>query len=200
MRYPKTYIVYDLETTGLDTTTAEAIEIGAIKIVKGEIKEKRAWLVRPSSPVTDFISQMTGITNAMLEQDGRPPSECWDEFLQFIHGYTLVGHNISRFDNLIVAHQVGVHVRDVFTKIRPPIIKDWIDTAALYKARLLAEDQLWHESHKDYAERVLSQPVRVPYKLVNAYDDLVPQGREVEAHRALADCEMTHAIYEKLTL
>lgn len=204
MRYPQTYVVYDLETTGLDTAKAEAIEIGAVRVVKGEITEKKTWLLKPSEPIEEKVTEITGITNALLDAEGRPPGECWMEFLDFIKGSVVVGHNISRYDNLIVANQLVKHLTEeqiLAIRFYLPIPKDWIDTAALYKAKQMGSegDQLWRENHQEFADRILNTPVRISYRLTEAYAALGGTDNLV-AHRALGDCLMTQAIYAKMTV
>lgn len=60
------FIVVDLETTGLNPASAEIIEIGAVKIIDGQITERFQTLVRCRQPLTLEISALTGITEDML--------------------------------------------------------------------------------------------------------------------------------------
>lgn len=60
------FIVIDLETTGLEPAEAEIIEIGAVKILDGQIAESFQTLVRPTRRLAPEISELTGITDAML--------------------------------------------------------------------------------------------------------------------------------------
>lgn len=93
----KDYIVFDLETTGLSPQWNEIIEIGAVKVVSGEVEEVFSELIRPDKPVTQKITEITGITNEMLE--GKPSiNKVLPEFLEFSRGYVLVGHNVT-FDS-----------------------------------------------------------------------------------------------------
>ncbi len=62
-----TVIVLDFETTGLSPDYGDrAIEIGAVKIVNGEITESFQQLMNPGKRVNSFIEGYTGITNTML--------------------------------------------------------------------------------------------------------------------------------------
>ena len=45
------FVVFDLETTGLDFETSEIIEIGAVKIENGEIKERFSSFAKPKFPI-----------------------------------------------------------------------------------------------------------------------------------------------------
>ena len=67
LAFPDDYVVLDLETTGLDPEWDEIIEISAIKF-KNDLEIARlTYLIRPSFPVDEFVSALTGITNEMLE-------------------------------------------------------------------------------------------------------------------------------------
>ena len=102
-----TFVVFDLETTGLVNTPAggkmDAItEIGAVKIVGGEIKEKFSTLVDPERKLDEEIVKLTGITDDMLK--GAPKiSEVIGDFVKFCDGCFLVGHNVQ-FDYKFVRY------------------------------------------------------------------------------------------------
>lgn len=90
-----TLIVLDFETTGLSPDMGDrAIEIGAVKIVNGEITERFQELMYPGRRVSSFIADYTGITNDMLV-DAAPCEEVMHRFADFIQGYNLLAHNAS---------------------------------------------------------------------------------------------------------
>lgn len=85
-------VVFDFETTGLDTYNDHIIEIGGLKTQRGKIVAEYSTLVSPPIPITENITQITGITEQMLE--GQPKIEkVLGEFLEFIDGCILVAHN-----------------------------------------------------------------------------------------------------------
>ena len=87
-----TYIVFDIETTGLSPTRDKIIEIGAIKLEQGQVIDSFHSFVDPEEPLLDFTKNLTGITNEMLV--GAPKNEeALPLFLKFIEGSTLVAHN-----------------------------------------------------------------------------------------------------------
>ena len=95
-----TFVVFDLETTGLVNApapgrTMDAItEIGAVKIVGGEIREKFTTLVDPERSLSEEIVKLTGITDEMLK--GAPKiGEVIGDFCKFCDGCLLVGHNVQ---------------------------------------------------------------------------------------------------------
>ena len=88
-------VVFDLETTGLNFTDSEIIEIGAIKIKKGGvISEKFSTFVKPKKPVPIEITQLTGITNEDVST-GVDLETAIADFYKFTRGTILVGHNVS---------------------------------------------------------------------------------------------------------
>jgi len=90
-----TVIILDFETTGLSPDMGDrAIEIGAVLIENGIIKERFQELMNPGQRISSFIEDYTGITNNML--DNSPSSEeVMNDFSNFIDGYNLVAHNAS---------------------------------------------------------------------------------------------------------
>ncbi|KAB0465557.1 MULTISPECIES: PolC-type DNA polymerase III [Vibrio] len=88
-------IVLDFETTGLSPNMGDrAIEIGAVKLVNGEVVDTFQQLMNPGFRVSGFIEGYTGISNRMLIT-AASCSEVMDEFADFIQGSQLVAHNAS---------------------------------------------------------------------------------------------------------
>lgn len=88
------YVVFDLETTGLSKETDEITEIGAVKIKNGEIIERYSTFVNPKRPLSKEISNLTGITDEMLE-NAPEIKKVLPEFLDFCKDSVLVAHNAS---------------------------------------------------------------------------------------------------------
>lgn len=91
--FPNSYVVIDVETTGLDPTYDKIIEIGALKVENGTLVDSFSTLVNPGVPVDDFITQLTGITNDDLASAPAPDSAL-SAFSSFIGDSILVGHNV----------------------------------------------------------------------------------------------------------
>lgn len=93
-----TVIVLDFETTGLSPDYGDrAIEIGAVKLIEGELVEQFQQLMNPGRRIDSFIESYTGITNSMLKK-APPCEEVMMEFSEFIDDFNLVAHNAS-FDS-----------------------------------------------------------------------------------------------------
>ena len=95
---PKRWVALDFETTGIwkkDSDVA-VIEIGLITYERD--REVAAWsaLVKSDSPVSDFIAELTGITQAMIDKDGVDVDEAGDALAERLAGAELViAHNMS---------------------------------------------------------------------------------------------------------
>ena len=70
-KLPDDYIVFDLETTGLNPEESEIIEIGAIKYHGGIEVDRFHTYVKPYSPITSKITKINGITNSMVKDAPR---------------------------------------------------------------------------------------------------------------------------------
>ncbi len=93
---PHSYIVFDLETSGLGNN-AEIIEIGAIKVIDGMIADVFKELIKPTHKVSEQSTAVNGISTCDLK-DCRCCSEVLSDFIDFIGTDILVGHNIGSFD------------------------------------------------------------------------------------------------------
>jgi len=93
--FERPIVMLDFETTGLSPDAGDRItEVAALRIVGGEIRERYVSLVNCGVRVPAFITQLTGITQRMV--DTAPPSQTVvAELLDFIGGDTLAAHNAS---------------------------------------------------------------------------------------------------------
>lgn len=95
---PDTFVVLDLETTGLDAARHEIIEIAAILYQKGIANHQTLQaLVKPSKKVPKKITDITGITQQMLDTKGEPLPDVMREFAAFVGQHRLVTFN-AEFD------------------------------------------------------------------------------------------------------
>lgn len=99
----KSYLAFDVETTGLSPETDEIIEIGALKVRDGKVYDRFICFVKPSEPVPERITQITGITNEML-RDAAEKETVIPAFLKFCGDEVLIGHNLP-FDYGFVKNQ-----------------------------------------------------------------------------------------------
>ncbi|MCD8204922.1 MAG: PolC-type DNA polymerase III [Coprobacillus sp.] len=89
-----TYVVLDLETSGLSITRNNIIEFGAVRVEHGTVVAHKDILINPGYQIDDKIVNLTHITNAMLM--GKPKlKEVIPEILDFMKDAILVTHNAS---------------------------------------------------------------------------------------------------------
>ena len=87
------YVVIDLETTGLNSSSDEIIELAAIRIINHKIADQLEILVKTEKGVPKVITELTGITEEILEE--KVLSSAMERFCEFIGQSTIVGHNIA---------------------------------------------------------------------------------------------------------
>lgn len=86
------YVIVDIETTGLSPQNYEIIEISAIKIFKNDIIDTFSKLVNPKGKISKKITDFTGITNDMVENQPYI-SEILPDFIKFVDDNVVVAHN-----------------------------------------------------------------------------------------------------------
>ncbi|MDD6275564.1 MAG: 3'-5' exonuclease [Clostridia bacterium] len=101
------YAVVDIETTGINCSTNDIIEISALKIDGGEIADSFSELVYTSKIIDPFIVNLTGIDNSMLK-DADDISSVLCRFFDFAEDRVIVGHNIG-FDMRFISHQAQLN-------------------------------------------------------------------------------------------
>ena len=90
------YCVVDIETTGLDFS-CDIIEISALKVRNGMITDKFTELVNPGHHIPEFVTELTGISDDMVE--GCDSIEkVISRFNDFVSSDLIVGHNVVSFD------------------------------------------------------------------------------------------------------
>lgn len=125
VKYVPDYVVFDLETTGVDVIKDDIIEISAVKVLGGKVADTFSTLVNPGRPIPYYATQVNGITDEMVE-DAPDIREALADFLAFAGDAVLVGHNIQSFDLNFVSNAA----EGLFGKT---VENDYIDT--LYMAR-----------------------------------------------------------------
>lgn len=95
------YIVIDIETTGLSHLSDEIIEVGALRVEDGRPTEEFHSLVQCKQKLPESIKKLTGITDEEILKYGRELHIVLQELLRFISNYQLVCHNVSFDYNFI---------------------------------------------------------------------------------------------------
>jgi len=123
-----TYVVVDLETTGLRPGSAQICEIGAVRVRCLELEAEFETLVDPGMPLGPVVAALTGLSNRQLHGAPRP-GVAVHRFLAFAGDAVLVAHN-ARFDLAFLDRET---LRLTGSRLANPVV----DTVALAR-RLLA--------------------------------------------------------------
>lgn len=118
------YVLVDIETTGLSPIEDDIIEIGAIKVEKDKIVDKYNTLIQINRKLTPFITNLTGITDEMLEK-GKPIDTVLPEFLNFLGDQVIIGHNVN-FDIAFINEKCKKYLQTYLTN-------DYVDTMQIAK-------------------------------------------------------------------
>jgi DNA helicase-2/ATP-dependent DNA helicase PcrA len=163
-------IVFDTETTGLDTENDDIIQIAAVKISNGKIKDTFEVYINTEKDVTKS-EKIHHISKEYLNKFGVSHERGLSNFIQFIgNGTVLVAHNIS-YDYSILTH----NLRRYSKKILTDYCKQSFDSITIAK---------------------LIYPNFASYKLKDLLDFLNVEG--VNSHNALDDVKATVSLIEKL--
>ncbi len=114
-----TIVVFDVETTGLSVSEDEVIEVAGIKLVEGKVTEKFHHYIANQVSVGES-QNVHHHSDEFLAEKGQPAIKVLQDFLDFIEGALLVGHNVGFDIKMITAHarRIGLN---------PPLFQ-WGDT------------------------------------------------------------------------
>lgn len=121
-----TFIVFDIETTGLTPGKDKITEIGAVKIQNGEIIDTFQTFVNPQIPIPQKIVKLTGITDDMV-REAPLIEEVIPKFMEYVADGVLVAHN-ANFD-------IGF-IRYFANEVNTIVYNSIIDTLDLSRALL----------------------------------------------------------------
>ncbi|CAH0119849.1 DNA polymerase III PolC-type [Paenibacillus sp. CECT 9249] len=155
-----TYVVFDIETTGLSVVNNKIIEIAGVKMSEGKEIDRFAKFVNPHERIPYNIQQLTNITDEMVK-DAPELEPVMREFVEFVGDSVLVAHN-ARFDIGFIqaaCKQIGL----------PELTNPVLDTLEL--ARLL------HPSMKNHRLNTLADKYKVSLENHHrAIDDSIALG------------------------
>ena len=138
------FVVFDIETTGLQAASERITEIGAILLKNGEEVDRFSTFVNPEKPIPPKITQLTGIDDTMV-RDAPSEREAVGEFLAFCGNRTLVAHNAD-FDTGFIAAAAARHGL--------PFQNTYIDTVLL--------TQMIHRDLRNYKLDTVAKYLELP--------------------------------------
>lgn len=170
--YDQEYVFFDIETTGLDPENDEITEIAAIIVKNGIEIASFQTLVKITGTISQEISQITNITQEMLDQQGLERDIALQKFLDFIGDKTLAGQNIINFDIKFINAQLK-------KGLKKTISNHAIDTLNLARSLF--------KSLKSYKLSDIGEHLGI-YTDPNAL------------HRALVDVRLNAEVFRRMTL
>ena len=114
-KFVNSYVVLDLETTGLSPNKNEIIEIAAIKVKNNKVLEVYNKLIKPDNDISEFITSITDISREMIVNAPKI-NEVIKEFNDFIKDEIIIGYNICFDLNFISDKSVKYLGRDINNK------------------------------------------------------------------------------------
>ncbi len=90
----KSYIVLDIETTGISPDFESITEIGGAKIINNEMVATFSELINPNKAIPPKIVALTGITDEMVK-GARQVEEVLKDFIDFCGELPILGHNVA---------------------------------------------------------------------------------------------------------
>ncbi len=89
-----TFVVVDVETTGMSAAEDRMTEIAMMKVRNGVLIDEYSTLINPLVTISNFITDLTGIDNLMV-QDAPTAREIMPEVAEFLRDSVFVAHNAS---------------------------------------------------------------------------------------------------------
>ncbi len=120
------YISLDLEMTGLNPKYDRIIEIGAVKVINGEVVENFSEFVNPGRKLSDDVRKLTGISEENL-LNAETAGTVIPRLIDFCEDYPLVGHRIISDFSFVKKEAVNIKLS---------FEKEAVDTLRLSRACL----------------------------------------------------------------
>ncbi|EJT6501238.1 UvrD-helicase domain-containing protein [Clostridium perfringens] len=119
-------IVFDVESTGVDVTEDEIIQIAAIKLNKnGEVVDKFEKFLKNKKPVKDSY-YVHGFSDEMLQRIGEDKEKVLKEFVEYSKDFIIVGHNVQYDINILCSELER-------NNLGKPKFKTFYDTLDIYR-------------------------------------------------------------------
>lgn len=201
MTYPKHYLVFDFETTGLDPFKDKPIEVAWAVVKDRCVIKARRFFLNYHIDIPAKAASIHGITRETIEESEDASLDPLVPLQQLLDDINATGahvtHNGTYFDLLFLLN--AFDLSDIDRKIRESALHTaHIDTAAVFKGRGLKIPRKPEENLDSYARRVLKTHSPFKYNLRAACE---AHGISVTGqHRAMDDVALTHLLYQEMCL
>lgn len=204
-RIPDDYLVIDLETTGFPNAEREeyVTQFGYAVVQGRKIIDNESTLLKtPPGWISEGASQVTGITDEMIQRDGSDPKPFYMELIKLFelyrkNGCMFVGHNVVGFDAPFLEADFEHHGIDFKFDSN-----EFIDTGMMFKASQIFAAPADGERLGEFFRRIREVHSRKKWNLAFAIRQLgldMTYGINLdEAHDAGFDCKITHLLLEDL--
>lgn len=164
------FVCFDIETSGSwgvanGDAPAEITEIGAVKVINGQIVDRQDWLCNPGRKIVPRIAKLTHITDDMVK-DAPDVATVMQQFVDYIGDLPIVGHNIRNSD----LHYLGKAAKKAGIVFNSPFFDTY-----LY-AKLFKKQMGWENVKLEYLSGYFGIP-------------------QPSAHRAYCDAEANAEVY-----
>lgn len=106
LKLTKPIIIFDVETTGLNTTRDRIIQLCYIKVYPNGTEERKEYLINPEMPIPEDSIKVHHITNEMVAS--KPTfKQVANEIKQAFTGSDIAGFNSNRFDIPILVEEMN---------------------------------------------------------------------------------------------
>lgn len=213
------YVCIDLETTGLDPKRDKIIEIGAVKIERGEIVGEWETFVNPERKLEERIVELTGIRDEQLA-GAKKMAEIFPELLSFLGDHAILGHSVlfdfsflkkAAVNERLTFEKKGIDTLKIARKYLKDLesrsleslcrhygiphnahraLEDARATVALYR-KLLDE---FYEKEEEAGEKSLFRPMPLLYQAKRDTPLTIPQKEQLykllDKHKLIVDYEV----------
>ena len=198
--FPDSYVIADIETSGLNPSSDNILEIAIANVTDRRIKSIESFIINPHYPRDDYsvppiITELTGIDSDMV-RNGVSPETALSRYAVIASNSSVYFHNGIRFDIPFITAEASRHSAPL------PVNTTYLDSAALFKAyRLDRIDEItYYPDFESFAAEILNTRVRgLKYNLAHCCECLsIDIANHIPLHRAESDVKATHAVIEEL--
>ena len=180
----RVYVSLELETTGLDPKKDKIIEIGAVRVRDGRVREHFTTLVNPGRALSDTVINLTGIRDKELKE-APYIEDILSDLLSFIGEDILLGHSVlfdySFVKRAAVNAKLSFEKRAVDTlKIARKYLPD-LESRAL--SALCKHYGIAYCPHRAYEDAIATHELHL--KLYSEFKDREEAGTVFEPHEMI---------------